>query len=93
MFNRGCHVGSTIGALVNNAIPFFGGLYCWLLGSRKVGKPPGQDLKLDAWHARFGKVLLLIGPLLMLFAVFVFFMDFFSPALKASYAGSAFRAA
>jgi len=68
-----------LGAVVNSAIPFFGGLYCWLLGSRRVGKPPGQDPKLDEWRARFGRLLLLLGPALMLFGAFLFVVGLFRP--------------
>lgn len=68
-----------VGAIVNSAIPFFEGVCCWLVGSRRLGKPPGQDPKLDDWHARFGKLLFLLGPLLMLFGVFLFVAGLFRP--------------
>ncbi|MDG3005016.1 hypothetical protein [Paludisphaera mucosa] len=58
-----------LGSLVNGAIPFFAGLYCWLLGTRRIGKAAGMDVEYDAWHERFGKACRLLGPLAMMFGV------------------------
>lgn len=59
----------TIGALLESAIPLLGGVYGSLIGFRKLGKRPGEDEKLDAWHAKHGKVLRWLGPLVALFGV------------------------
>jgi hypothetical protein len=60
-----------VGELVNGAIPFFGGLYATLLGYRLVGKPRGVDFKYDQWHERFGSMLRILGPVLILFGLFL----------------------
>jgi hypothetical protein len=60
-----------IGELFNAAIPFFGGIYATLLGFRVVGKKPGASPKYDEWHSRFGSLLKLLGPLLVLFGLFL----------------------
>ena len=57
------------GALVDCAIPFFGGFYATLLGYRKVGKRPGEDARYDAWHDRYGRLFRILGPFLVAFAV------------------------
>ena len=60
-----------IGELVNGAIPFLGGIYITLLGFRKVGKRPGEDLRYDEWHARFETTYKVLGPLLVVFGLFL----------------------
>jgi hypothetical protein len=52
--------------MVSFAIPFFGGLYAALLGYRKIGKRPGEDLALDVRLARYGRLLRVLGPLVMI---------------------------
>jgi len=54
-------------AIVNASITIAGGLYCWMLGTRKAGKAPGEDLRYDVWHERFGGPLRIMGPLIMAF--------------------------
>ena len=61
----------TIGALIDAAIPLGCGLYASLIGFRKVGHPPGEDARYDAWHARWGKHMRRLGPAVMLFGVFL----------------------
>jgi len=68
-----------LGQLVNASIPFFGGVYATLLGFRVVGAKPGQSLKSDEWHARFGKLLKVLGPLLILFGLFSALIGFVAP--------------
>ncbi len=58
-----------VAALVEGLIPLFGGLFATLYGWRKLGKHPGADPKFDAWHAQYGKLLKVIGPLVILFGV------------------------
>jgi hypothetical protein len=60
-----------VGALVNGAIPFFGGIYGTLLGHRIVGKPRGVDFKYDQWHERYGAMFRTLGPVLILFGLFL----------------------
>lgn len=56
-----------IGELVNGAIPLLGGIYLTLLGYRKTGKQPGVSPSFDEWHRRYGRLLKIIGPALILF--------------------------
>ncbi|WP_165252112.1 hypothetical protein [Paludisphaera soli] len=57
------------------SVMFYAGLYCWLRGTRRIGKPPGLDATCDAWHERFGKTFRLSGRFLMLVGVAPFFKD------------------
>jgi hypothetical protein len=56
-------------ALINAAIPFLVGVYCLLVGFRIVGSKPGVNPKYDEWHARFGVVFKIAGPILMVVGV------------------------
>jgi hypothetical protein len=58
-----------MGSLVNAAIPFGVGVFCLLVGFRLVGKKPGADPKYDEWHARFGTVFKVAGPVLIVVGV------------------------
>jgi hypothetical protein len=60
-----------IGALVDAAIPFFGGTYVTLLAYRVLGKKPGESLRYDEWHAKHAGKLKVLGPLVALFGVFL----------------------
>jgi hypothetical protein len=60
-----------VGNLVNAAIPFLGGLYATLLRFRMVGKPLGADPLYDQKFERFGRIFKVLGPVLMLFALFL----------------------
>jgi hypothetical protein len=59
-----------LGALVNGAIPFFGGIYMTLLAYRVVGKKPGESPRYDEWHAKCAGMLKVLGPLVTLSGVF-----------------------
>jgi hypothetical protein len=79
---------NTAGALADGAIPFLGGLWATLMGLRVVGKRPGADPAYDDWHARYGQKCKVLGPLLMLFAVFTFFIQLNqAPSAPASFSG------
>ena len=72
-----------IGNLVSSAIPLFGGIYVTLLGYRVVGMKPGMSLKSDEWHARFGRMFQIFGPLMIVFGLFESTMAFVSPVRRA----------
>ena len=42
-------------ALANAFIGFLIGTFVTLIGFRIVGKRPGEDIKYDAWHQRWGR--------------------------------------
>lgn len=46
-----------VAALVNGAIPFFGGIYATMLAYRFLGKQPGQSPQFDEWHRKYGGML------------------------------------
>ncbi len=56
--------------IIESAIPLLGGIYATLLGFRVVGKKPLESLEYDRWHERFGPMLRVLGPLVVLFGVF-----------------------
>mgnify|MGYP001152601897 FL=1 len=58
---------NAFGEIVNGLIPLLGGLYAWMLGTRRLGKPVGVDY--DARLGRFTKTLTLMGPLAMLYGL------------------------
>jgi hypothetical protein len=58
-----------VGELVNGAIPFFFGIYCTLLGRRLIGKKLGEDPRWDEWHNRFGGLMRVVGPTLIVFGL------------------------
>lgn len=60
-----------IGSLINGAIPFSIGVFATLVGFRAIGKQPEVEPRSDEWHQRFGSLFKVLGPLLMLFGVFV----------------------
>jgi uncharacterized membrane protein len=64
-----------LGSLVNDSIFIFVGLYIWLLGTRRIGKPFGVSPDYDAWHDRFRKMFTLGGPLLMMYGVLTFLIN------------------
>ena len=48
-----------------------GGFYVGMLGFRAIGKKPGQDPKVDAWHSRYGGMMKVCGLGLVLFGVYL----------------------
>ena len=62
----------TIGALVDSAIPFLGGLYATFLGFRWIGPKAGENFTYDRRHDMYFHWFKWGGPLLMGFAVFQF---------------------
>lgn len=61
---------STFAALVDGAIPILGGIWGTLAGYRFIGKQPGESPKHDDWHRRFGPMMRIVGPLLIVFGLF-----------------------
>jgi hypothetical protein len=64
-----------LASLVEASILIFGGLYAWLIGTRRIGKPFGFSPEYDAWHGRFGKALALLGPLIVMFGFLTFLIN------------------
>ena len=61
----------TVAALVNGAIPFLGGIYATLIAYRVLGKKPGQSPRYDEWHGKYAGMLKVLGPLMIVFGVFL----------------------
>lgn len=59
-----------IGLLVDAGIPLLGGVYATLLGFRVIGKPHGEAPEVDEWHARYGRHLMILGPMVTAFGLF-----------------------
>ncbi|MGE5192643.1 MAG: hypothetical protein ACM3U2_09085 [Deltaproteobacteria bacterium] len=62
-----------LGRLVNAAIPLLAGAYAILLGARAVGPRRGASEKFDQWHTRYGSTMLLLGPLVCLYGLYLAF--------------------
>ena len=58
-------------ALIEYGFVFVAGLYSLAMGRRWVGKNPGASEAYDRWHAKTGRHLAWMGPLLCAFAVFM----------------------
>jgi hypothetical protein len=63
------------GELINGAIPLLGGIYLTLLGFRRTGKQPGVSPSFDEWHRRYGRLLKVIGPALIIFGPGLWLMN------------------
>jgi hypothetical protein len=68
------------GQLLNGAIPVLGGIYATLVGFRLIGKKPGVNTKYDDWHNRYGLLLKILGPLTVLFGMFLWVNGLEPPA-------------
>jgi hypothetical protein len=64
--------------ITESVLIFFLGVYVTLLGHRKIGKKPGQDLKYDATLEKTGGTLRTLGPLIILGAVLMYFIRYYS---------------
>jgi hypothetical protein len=53
-------------------IPLIGGIYCLLIAFRiiRVSKNPETE---EAWHRKFGRLMKLMGPVLVLFGLIELF--------------------
>ena len=74
------------GELVNGAIPLLGGIYLTLLGFRRTGKQPGVSPSFDEWHRRYGRLLKVIGPALILFGPGLWLMNWARMGVPVSHA-------
>jgi hypothetical protein len=59
-----------IRAFIDGGIFLLGGVYGILIGYRIIGKGAGVDFKYDQWHERFGRMLRVLGPLLIVYGIF-----------------------
>ena len=56
-------------ALIEHGLVFLAGLYALALGRRWVGKKPGLSVDYDRWHARIGRHLAWLGPVVCVCAL------------------------
>ena len=57
---------------------FLLGVFCTLLGFRRIGSPPGANHMDDTWHRWFGKHLRWIGPLITIGAIVMFAAELYA---------------
>lgn len=69
-----------IAAAVEALIPLVGGLICTLYGFRLIGPKPGQNPKQDEWHAKWGRHMKWLGPVVIAFAIVLFAMNLNRPS-------------
>lgn len=65
-----------VGVLVEGVIPFMAGIYVTLLAFRVIGPRPGVKPKMDDWHRRWSGFMRVGGPLLVVFAIFLWAKGF-----------------
>lgn len=53
----------------NGLIPILGGIYGLLLAYRVVPWNPKHPEKLELWHRKFGKMMKILSPLLIIFGI------------------------
>ena len=54
---------------IEGLIPLMGGLYGWLLANGTLPKHPKDPEKMAAWRQKFGNILKVVCPLLVIFGV------------------------
>jgi hypothetical protein len=73
-----------VASLVDGLIPIAGGVMCSLYGFRVLGKAPGADARFDAWYQRYGKLLRVLGPVVVVFGLWRLSPAFLSSPGEAS---------
>ena len=53
-------------------IPILGGLYILLLANGTIPKNPKNPEKLEAWRKKFGPIIKILAPLVILFGIVQF---------------------
>ncbi len=53
----------------NGLIPIFVGIYGLLLAYRVLPRKPKDPEKMDLWHRKFGKMMKIISPFLIIFGI------------------------
>jgi len=54
-------------------IPIIGGIYGLLLAYRVLPKKPGEPERLELWHKKFGELMKILSPLLIIFGLLELF--------------------
>ena len=54
-------------------IPILGGIYGLLLAYRVVPKKPKDPEKMELWHRKFGKMMKVLSPILIVFGLLLLF--------------------
>ncbi len=60
---------NAIGQIGDAIIPLLGGIFATLLGFRKIGKKPGQDVSYDEKMKKLEKPLKILGSLVFFFGL------------------------
>lgn len=53
----------------NGLIPLFGGIYVSLIAFKVINPNKKNPEKMEIWHKRFGPMMKVIGPLVVLFGI------------------------
>ena len=53
----------------NGLIPLLGGIYGLLLAYRVVPRKPKDPEKMELWHRKFGKMMKILSPCLIIFGI------------------------
>ena len=53
----------------NGLIPILGGIYGLLLAYRIVPRKPKDPEKMELWHRKFGKMMKVLSPFLIIFGI------------------------
>jgi hypothetical protein len=53
----------------NGLIPILAGIYGLLLAYRVVPRKPKDPEKMELWHRKFGKMIKILSPLLIIFGI------------------------
>ncbi|MFA5795260.1 MAG: hypothetical protein WC980_09405 [Candidatus Brocadiia bacterium] len=50
-------------------IPFLGGIYGLLLAYRVIPRKPKDPEKMELWHKKFGKLMKILSPILIIMGI------------------------
>lgn len=54
---------------IEGLIPFFGGIYAYLLAIGTIPKNPKDPEKMELWRKKFGKMIKFLAPVLVIFGI------------------------
>jgi hypothetical protein len=79
----------TIAQYIETVVMMGAGLWIWAIGFRLIGKKPGESIKYDAWHDRYGRFFRYGGPIVMLSGMVTLLAWQLSPPPPGTYSSTA----